>query len=305
MSPRTFTGGSASGWRTWFAREGTRLTVPGRTDVGSVASEQQGYSLNGGVDFLARRNLLVGAAAGAGHHNFAAALGNTRGSARSHHVAAYAAWAGDAFYASGSLAFARVRNQTSRLAEIPATTLPAEAGSLRLGGAESLGAEFTSWSIGGAVETGYMKSFGWLTVTPFAGLQVLSLQADEYAESGSSEESLLGLKFEARQATSMPAFLGLQLRVSAPMSRSVRVSAFARAAWRHELQSSRAITGGFIAAPGATFIVRGAELVPDATRASLGAQLAIGRMSIFGEANGDFSRTGAVYAGAWGLRVRW
>jgi hypothetical protein len=303
---RTLAPGAASGrWRSWFGRDGRSTTVPGNDAVGSVDSRQQGYVVSGGVDYQPTRDLLLGVAGGSGTQTFEASLGDARGSARTNYGAGYVAWAAKNYYVTGAVAVSHQTNEMARLAEIPMTALPAEAGGAQIGGAEALSGRSRGWGIGTSVEGGYMHAFGWFAVGPFAGIQATTLRTAAYVETNHAGASLLGLNFGSRDVWSTPAFAGLQVRTESALSRSVSVSIFGRATWIRELTPLRTLDAEFVSAPGTSFIVRGAEPVSDARRALLGVQVVVGRLGVFAEGNADFLHGGAMYSGAAGLRVRW
>jgi len=79
-----------------------------------------------------------------------------------------------------------------------------------------------------------------------------------------------------------------------------------RAAWEHELHTTRQVTAALTILPGAQFTVDGAPAARDSARIDAGSRLELTKnVALVGTFNGDFSNRGNLYAGTGGLRVTW
>ena len=208
-------------------------------------------------------------------------------------------------YATGALAFSEFTNDSSRFAAVPGVLLPLPGGNVNIPGfAESLTGSFGSRSIGGNFEAGYRIRFGVLDVTPFAALQFGVLNNDGYTESSKLGPSQLGLTYSSRTITTLPTFLGLQLKTDTEVGNGMQLSSLLRAAWKSEWSSDRSTRSSFITAPGFDFVVQGATPPRDSLRLTVTEKLTINKNAeIFGSFDGDFAPTGQGYKGSIGLRI--
>ena len=67
--------------------------------------------------------------------------------------------------------------------------------------------KFSSDAFGARAEVGWRHGFGRHYVTPFAGLDVLSLRTDGFTE---DDAGIMALTFQSRRATSLTSSLGVQ-----------------------------------------------------------------------------------------------
>jgi outer membrane autotransporter protein len=159
---------------------------------------------------------------------------------------------------------------------------------------------------GGSLETGYRLRSGSFEATPFAGLQFGTLESEGYEERKTGENPLLGLAYSGRSITSVPTFLGLQLKAETTFESGAKLSAWVRGAWKHEWHTDRSVKASFLTAPGYDFVVQGAQPDKDALRASAGLKLQYdANVALFAGFSGDFARSGQGYMGTAGIQVAW
>jgi uncharacterized protein with beta-barrel porin domain len=79
-----------------------------------------------------------------------------------------------------------------------------------------------------------------------------------------------------------------------------------RAAWAHDFNPNSAVSATFQTLPGASFVVNGAALAPDAALTTASAEVSwINGWSVAGTFEGEFSNVTRSYAGKGVLRYNW
>jgi uncharacterized protein with beta-barrel porin domain len=293
-------------WRMWVTGFDGRHELSGSTTIGSVDTTTRGGGMVGGFDYQVSPRLLVGAAAGKGTFDFDASQAEAQGRSSGFHVATYSAYSRASYYAAGTLAFSFYENEVSRRAFVPGTSVPGPGGAVFAAGEEFPAGSFNSRSIGGSAEGGYRWAFGHFELSPFAGVQFVTLDADAYTETASGNPSVLGMTRLDQTTTSLPTFLGVQWKVEGDLAKDKILSVFIRGAWKHELRLDRSIESEFNTAPDFRFVLRGAEPFEDALRASLGVRQTLGRgLAFFAHVDGEFAGSRQTFAGSLGLRAGW
>lgn len=296
-------------WRFWATGSGGSGNVTGNLVNGTAGARTQGAGLDAGVDFEISRNALAGVAIGSGLYGFNAPSRLTSGSVEAGHVSAYAAVRDGSIYGTAVLGASAFYSNTRRYAGIPGVLLGLPGGDVAVPGlSDTLKGQFMSYAVSGQLEAGYRISAGWFDLTPFAGLQFSALRSDSYAESGSNAglAAPLGLAFSGRTNSSLPSFLGLELKSVIDLGSERQLSVRARAAWKHEFLVDRSIEAAFQAAPGFTFVARGATPASDAVRTGLDLKLTLDdSVAIYSSFEGEFSSVGQSYSGSAGLRINW
>jgi outer membrane autotransporter protein len=213
----------------------------------------------------------------------------------------------DKAYVTGIVSAGLFQNTTKRLVGVPGTLLALPGGAVGIPGfSEHLNGRFDSVSIGGRFEAGYRMASGAWELTPFAAAQFDVLRNGAYTESVGAGPSQTGLDFSTRTVTSLPTFLGAQLKTQVDLGGGMTLASSVRASWRHEWSTSRATESAFSAAPGTLFTVQGVQPSRDALRIDVTEKLTLDRnVSLFASFSGDFSSTSQGYFGALGLTAQW
>ncbi|WP_422002585.1 autotransporter outer membrane beta-barrel domain-containing protein [Reyranella sp.] len=153
-----------------------------------------------------------------------------------------------------------------------------------------------------AVEVGYRtRPFDATTVTPFAGLQSVSLWQNAFSEYGAGA---LNLDVAARSMTSLRSVLGAEVARNFALGDSLGLQARLRLGWAHELAGvDRSIMASFQQLPGASFQVTGAE--PSWNAALVGFELSTeGAARLFLRYSGEFSQAQSGHGATVGLTAR-
>ncbi len=294
-------------WRVWL--NGYRGTVQAQGDgaIGSVATKSSGGGVGVGVDYQLTPDVLVGIATGWGTSSFSAPERFTSGTSQGNHAALYGAMQFDKAYVTGIVSAGVFQNTTRRFVGIPGTLLALPGGAVGIPGfSEHLNGRFDSVSIGGRFEAGYRMSAGAWELTPFAAAQFDVLRNDAYSEIVGAGRSQTGLDFSARTVTSLPTFVGAQLKTQFDLGRGMTLASSVRASWRHEWSTPRMTESAFSAAPGYLFTVQGVQPSRDALRVDVTEKLMLDRhVSLFASFSGDFSSTSQGYFGTVGLKAQW
>jgi len=296
-------------WRLWYGGTGGYESVSGNAQIGSASAYAGGGEMELSLDYQLSPNSLVGVAAGYGKFGWGVANRLTFGSTEAGHVGVYGAVRSGNFYTDGILAFDFFDNQYNRSASIPGVTIPQPGGMpISIGGFnEQLSGQFRSYSASGYFESGYKYHLaGNNELKPFAALEFSTLSSDGYGEREFGTPTNIGLVYNSRTILSLPLMLGAEFRTKFVFKDDVALTAWVRAAWRHEFADDRSIDASFLTAPGFNFIVRGAEPSRDALRSAVGANLALSRnASLFASFDADVSATSHAYAGTGGVRLSW
>jgi uncharacterized protein with beta-barrel porin domain len=297
-------------WRIWGTGYGGTANWAGNGSVGSASVTGHASGFGAGLDYEINPNFLLGFAAGGGASSFFVQNRATSGTVDAYHAALYGAWRNLNFYASGILSYDWFNDDESRFASIPGVVLPA---SNFIGGPyvipgflEKPGGGFDADALSGYGEAGYNVRYGLLTATPFVGLEFASLRTGGFTESNQGLPSTISLSYAARTTTSLPSFLGLQLEGKGDLPNAMGLDLWARAAWKHEFDSTRSTESSFIAAPGFDFVVQGAQPPRDALVTSIGAKLSVTKnAAIFGTFESQFGSGSNSKAGTGGLVIAW
>jgi uncharacterized protein with beta-barrel porin domain len=282
-------------WRAWAAGFDGVWSLKGEAAAGSADLTHRSAGGAAGVDYQVAPDVLVGAAAGGSTSSFSVPDRATSGTLDGAQAGGYAVARRDGWYTAGSVAFSAFTNKTSRTI----------AG---VGPTETATASFNSNLLSGRLETGLKYGNGRFAVTPFAAMQFARLWQAGFSESSiaAGGPGVLGLTVPSRAVSSLPTFAGVQLDNRVVLADGMIWTPYARLAWVHEFDPSRAISASFITLPGAAFTVDGPRAARDAARIDAGSKLAISRtVSLFDSFDGEFSARSRMYAGKAGILVGW
>ena len=280
-------------WRAWGAAYGGADNVSANTTTGAHALSGNFYGIAGGADYRFDSDIIAGFAVGGGGTSWAVGegLGTGRGDAFQGGVYAKGNW-GPVYFAA-AMAFANQWTTTDRTAFT----------------GEKLHASFDTQSYGTRLEGGYRVALGWISVTPYVGLEAQAFHMLDYSESDLSNGALgeFGLNYSGATLTDLSGEVGARFRSVQPVGEDMQLVMTARAAWRHDWVKSPALTATFESALSPTsFIVNGAAFPQDSALVSAGADLHVTQwLSVGGKFDSTLAIAGQVYAGSAAVRYSW
>jgi outer membrane autotransporter protein len=116
----------------------------------------------------------------------------------------------------------------------------------------------------------------------------------------------LGLHFYERATQSLQGQVGAQLDSIVELGNGATLNPYIRAAYVREFKPDRSIKAEFLAAPGFSFIERGAMQERDSARLDAGVTLTTSQnVSLFAQGATTFADRTHTYQGMAGLHVRW
>jgi outer membrane autotransporter protein len=282
-------------WRLWTSGFGGVQSFNGDASIGSADARSAAAGGAMGFDYQIDPTRLVGVAVGGSESHFSVPDRATTGDLVGGHVGAYGVATWGALYAAGLLSYSRFDNEVRRTI----------AG---VGPTEMASGRFASDLFGARIELGRSYAVPWLNVTPFAAVQTSTLWQRGFTEMSIAGglPGILGLTYQSQTTTSLPTFLSVQLDTRWSLTNGMRWSPFLRAAWVHEFNPDRSISGSLVSVPGTLFAVDGARAWSDALKVNAGSRLAINQFaSLFASFDGEFANSGHSYAGRGGIRFSW
>jgi outer membrane autotransporter protein len=282
-------------WRLWTGGFGGVQSFNGDASIGSADARSAAAGGAMGFDYQIDPTRLVGVAVGGSESHFSVPDRATTGDLVGGHVGAYGVATWGALYAAGLLSYSRFDNDVRRTI----------AG---VGPTEMASGRFASDLFGARIELGRSYAMPWLNVTPFAAVQTSTLWQRGFTEMSTAGglPGILGLTYQSQTTTSLPTFFGVQLDTRWSLTNGMVWSPFLRAAWVHEFNPDRSISGSFVSVPGTLFAVDGARAWSDALKVNAGSRLAINQFaSLFASFDGEFANSGHSYAGRGGIRFSW
>ncbi|MBS7552814.1 autotransporter domain-containing protein [Ancylobacter dichloromethanicus] len=247
-----------AGLSAWMSGIGSTGSIEGNANASGLD-----YSLGGtafGIDYRVNPGFLAGIAGGyvTGSQSVDGFAGDTDADTIS--VAAYGSFTNGAFYADGLAGYANASNSMDRL--VGGASLPSG-----IARGDTDAGQFI-----GQIETGYrfdLATSFTAAITPFARLQVISLDQDGFTETGSSPYNLA---VASQSTTSVRTTFGADFTASFDPGNGLPLDLGLRLGWVHEFDdTTQAITAAFASAPGADFTVYGAALPRDSALIGLSA----------------------------------
>ncbi|TAI64644.1 hypothetical protein CWO89_17760 [Bradyrhizobium sp. Leo170] len=160
-------------------------------------------------------------------------------------------------------------------------------------------------STSGAFEGGYRFATPLIGITPYAAVQVISLDLPAYAERSLVGAGLFALNYGAQTTTDTRTELGLRTDKSFAMEDGV-LTLRGRLAWAHDYNPDRAVSAIFQSLPGTSFVVNGARPDPDSALVSASAeQKWLNGFSLAATFEGEFSGNVTSYAGKGVVKYSW
>ncbi|MBO4227924.1 autotransporter domain-containing protein [Bradyrhizobium neotropicale] len=278
-------------WSVWAAGYGGSETIGGNAAVGSQDTRAQVWGVAAGADYKLSPDTLVGFALGGGGTSYSLASGFGSGSADLFQAGAYGRHQFGSAYVSAAFAYGWHDVTTTR--------------TVALAGFDSLQGRFRADSFSGRVEGGYRIATPLIGITPYAAVQVISLELPAYAERSLGVGGLFALNYAGQTTTDTRTELGLRTDKSFAMEDAV-LTLRGRLAWAHDYNPDRAVSAIFQSLPGTSFVVNGARPDPDSALVSASAeQKWLNGFSLAATFEGEFSGNVTSYAGKGVVKYSW
>lgn len=280
-------------WSVWAAGFGGSQTTSGNASVGSNNTASSIYGTAVGADYRVSPDTLAGFALAGGGTNFNV---NGLGGGRSDlfQAGAFVRHNLGPAYVTGALAYGWQDITTDR--------------TLTAAGVDRLRAEFNANAWSGRLEGGYRFVTPWLGgvgIAPYAAGQFTTFDLPAYAENILSGVNTFALSYSAKSVTDTRTELGLRADKSFALQDGV-LTLRGRAAWAHDFDPHRGVLATFQALPGASFVVDGAALAPDAALTTASVEMRwLNGWSAAAIFEGEFSDVTESYAGKAVVRYAW
>ena len=279
--------------RAWISGIGGAGSVPGDGNASGLTYNFGGTAV--GIDYRLDPRFLVGLAAGYSHGTQWAGNFQGNGTADTVSAALYGSYSDGRFYADALAGYAHADNRLTRPVAIPG--LAPQAASGRTGADQFLG----------QLEAGYgfgLYAPAQATLTPFARLQVVTVDQAGFTESGAD---LFDLSVSSQATTSARSTLGVDLAGAIEVGARAPLALKLRLGWMHEYaDTNRPITAAFTGVPTSTFTVAGASPPRDSAVIGLAASLAVSQStSLYLGYDGELGGGADNHALTAGLRIVW
>jgi uncharacterized protein with beta-barrel porin domain len=272
---------------------GGSQTTDGNAAAGTNTSSSNIYGVAVGADYSFSPDTVAGFALSGGGTNFSVVNGGT-GRSEMFQLGAFVRHNIGATYLTASAAYGWQDVKTDRYVTVA--------------GVDYLKAEFNTNSYSGRLELGHrflQPWFGGLGVSPYAAVQVTAFELPAYAEQAVSGANTFALAYGANSSTATRSELGLRTDKSYALDGAM-LTLRGRAAWAHDFNPNSTITATFQTLPGASFVVNGAALAPDAALTTASAEVSwLNGWSVAATFEGEFSDVTRSYAGKGVVRYGW
>ncbi|TPQ36250.1 autotransporter [Bradyrhizobium guangdongense] len=282
----------ANRWSVWAAGYGGSEQVGGNAVVGSQDLSARLWGVAAGADYKVSPDTLLGFALGGGGLNYSLANAMGAGSADLFQAGVYGRHSFGPAYIAAALAYGWHDVTTNR--------------TVALAGVDQLQGRFKADTFSARFEGGYRFATPLVGITPYAAAQVTSFNLPNYTETSLAGGGLFALNYASQTTTDTRSELGFRTDKSYAVQNGV-LTLRGRAAWAHDYNPSRAVTGLFTALPGAAaFVVNGAR--PDADSALVSGSAEVKWLSGFSVAatfDGEFSGNVTTYSGKGVFKYSW
>jgi uncharacterized protein with beta-barrel porin domain len=280
-------------WSTWAMGYGGSQTTDGNAAAGTSTSSSNIYGVAVGADYSFSPGTVAGFALSGGGTNFSVVNGGT-GRSDMFQLGAFVRHNIGATYLTASAAYGWQDVKTDRYVTVA--------------GVDHLKAEFNTNSYSGRLELGHrflQPWFGGLGVSPYAAVQVTAFELPAYAEQTVSGANTFALAYGANSSTATRSELGIRTDKSYALDGAV-LTLRGRAAWAHDFNPNSNVSATFQTLPGASFVVNGAALAPDAALTTASAEVSwMNGWSVAATFEGEFSDVTRSYAGKGVVRYNW
>ena len=280
----------AQRWSVWAAGFGGSQRTDGNAFVGSNDTRSSLYGVAVGADYRLSPNTIAGFALAGGGTNFSV---NNLGSGRSDlfQAGGFIRHNVGAAYLTGALAYGWQDITTDR--------------TVTVAGLDQLHARFSANAWSGRVEGGYRFAAQGFGITPYAAGQFTTFELPNYMEQAVVGANTFALTYNAKSVTDTRSELGIRTDKSFAMADGI-LTLRGRFAWAHDFNPDRNIAATFLALPGASFVVNGAAMAPDAALVTAALEKKwLNGWSAAATFEGEFSNVTRSYAGKGIVRYVW
>ena len=279
-------------WGIWGQAYGGLSKTDGDTSTGTHDTTSRSYGLATGADYHASPDLMVGFALAGGGTNYGLSDGLGGGKSDVFQMGFYGSKQFGPAYVSAALSYAWHGMQTSR--------------TVTISGTDTLTASFNAHSFGGRLESGYKFDVPFVSITPYAAIQMQQFRTPSYSEIAASGSNAFALTYDAKSTTSTRTELGVWLDKMIALDRGNVLAIRTRAAWAHDQSSDESSSAAFQTLPGSNFTVNGAGTVPNSALMSAGAEVRLASgVSFSAKFDGEFAYHSQTYAGTVTVRSAW
>ena len=281
----------ASRWRVWGGGYGGSATTDGNAQTGSHDTTSRAYGFAAGADHRLAPDTLIGFALAGGGTSFGVDQGLGGGTSDMFQASVYARQGWGAAYLMGAFGYGWQDFTLNR--------------TVTIAGTDKLEADFNANTLAGRAEGGWRFGGPMLGLTPYAALQIASIDLPAFTERATSGANTFALSYAGRTDTQTRSEFGARFDYAMPMQDALLILR-GRAAWAHDYDNDRIANAGFLTLPGTAFTVTGAQPDADSLLVSAGAELAfLNGFSLAGSFEGGFSGNTESYAGKGAIRYRW
>ena len=279
-------------WGIWGQAYGGLNKTSGDTGTGTHDTTSRSYGLATGADYRATADLMFGFALAGGGTNYGLSDGLGGGKSDVFQIGFYGSKQFGPAYVSAALSYAWHGMKTAR--------------TVTISGTDNLTATFNAHSFGGRLESGYKFDVPFVSITPYAALQMQQFRTPSYSETAASGSNAFALSYDAKSTTSTRTELGIWLDKMFALDRGNMLAIRTRAAWAHDHSSDQSTSAAFQALPGSSFTMNGAATVPNSALLSAGAEIRLASGVSFGaKFDGELAAGSQTYAGTGTVRSVW
>lgn len=294
VTPKDRRGSSALDrrWGVWGQVYGGLNKTIGDTTTGTHDTTSRSYGLATGADYRASPDLMLGFALAGGGTNYGLSDGLGGGRSDVFQIGLYGSKQFGPAYVSAALSYAWHGMKTDR--------------TVTVSGTDNLTASFDAHSFGGRLESGYKFDVPFVSITPYAALQLQHFRTPSYSETASSGSGAFALTYDAKSTTSTRTELGVWLDKMFALDSDNVLAIRTRAAWAHDHSSDESTSAAFQTLPGSSFTTNGAGTVPNSALLSAGAEIRLASGISFGaKFDGEFASRSQTYSGTGTARYMW
>lgn len=247
---------STSNTGLWATLKGGTSLLRGDNDTAAINASGVGLQL--GLNKQLTPNVLAGFALGASNSSFSVNERASQGNLNAFNAAIYGIAKAEKLYLSGTVAYSFSTNNLHR--DVAVNEL-----------FNQLKGSFSSQILSARLETGYLARIDNINVTPYAAIEPAWLWQSSFSENPRSARTVnLGLDYQARQITSVPLSIGIQLDSAHALNNGWTLRPSMLVAWIHELDPTRQVDASLQLLPTQSFTVYGASAPKNLGRLVLG-----------------------------------
>lgn len=210
-------------WRVWGGGYGGSAKTGGNASLGSHDTTNRAFGFAAGADHRLTPDTLIGFALAGGGTSFGLAQGLGGGTSEMFQASVYARQNWGAAYLMGAFGYGWQDFTLKRTVSIVGT--------------DNLQANFNGHTLAGRAETGWRFGSTFAGMTPYAALQIVSLDLPFYSEHATSGSNAFALSYQGQTLTQARSELGLRFDYATPMQDAL-LTLRGRAAWAHDMTTT-------------------------------------------------------------------